>query len=466
MGWRDSPVVGETDMKAVPVPRSGIPEATTSNAGSDVMNLLKSAGKIAKTSALPTVGSMALPAALTALGGPANIPFIPLERGVGSGIGEGLNQLFGLTEPSLSQIGLATGLPVAGEVGANMLRTGKALAPALNTQAPQMAAQQIAGYRAGAVPSKQLFDQATKEGIAIPLTETGAALNSIRTTMQDATPAAKRAFETVLKQTGLEDLATAPGGINPAKMQNLLADVGKLQTQAAKEGGLKAGYLGKFFSSLSNDLEQSGAQLADARQAFKREHVLNELDDAINSAFFIKKGQGQQGEFSANKVLNMLNKTDEGTGKFFAQSMTKGEQRDIKDLFGFLNTLPSLKPGAGQTFGSGQFFDRVSKAGAGAGVGGGIGFAMGGPPGAAIGGAAGMLAPEVANFSSLLMQAWKMPGGRQIVRSLLNNSEGALTPKVTGTLSAFVSGQLADGTKPQPVQAPSFMMNPVMPLER
>ena len=78
-----------------------------------------------------------------------------------------------------------------------------------------------------------------------------------------------------------------------------------------------------------------------------------------------------------------------------------------------------------------------------------------------------MLAPEVANFSSLLMQAWKMPGGRQIVRSLLNNSDGAWTPQIAGTLGAFVSGQLATETKPEPaMQPPSMLMSPVMPLER
>lgn len=452
--------------KQVPVPRSGIPEPGPSSVFQDVTDMANAAGSMVKKSALPTIGSYALPAAATALFPPA-APFMPILRGVGSGLGEVANQALGITEPSMKQIGLSTLLPMGVEAGANFLRTGSALAPALQTQAPAMATKQIAGYRAGMTPAKTLFDQATQEGITIPLDKTRGAIQGMFDTIQDATPASRKAFEAVLNETGLPSLASTTQGISPAKMQNLLADVGKLQSQAAKEGGLKANYLGKFFSALSDDLENSGAALAPARAAFKREAVLNELDDAISSAFFIKKGQGLQGEFSANKVLNMLNKTSEGTGKFFAQAMTKGEQREIKDLFGFLNTLPSLKPGAGQTFGSGQFFDRLSKAGAGAGVGGAAGFAIGGPPGAAIGGALGLAAPEVANFGSLLMQAWKMPGGRQIVRSLLTNSEGALTPQVFGTLGAFVSGQLATETKPQATMTPPnpTMLQP-MGLER
>lgn len=450
MGWQDSPIDESYDMKSVPAPKSGIPEPAPSSAAEDMMGIARTAGQWAKQGALPAIGSAVLPAAATALFPPA-AGLAPILRGIGSGIGEAGNQALGITEPSWKQIAASTLIPMGMEVGANLARTGKALTPALNTQAPQMATSQMAGYKSS-VPAKQLFDQATKQGVTIPLNTTMTVLQDMRNSIANATPAGQKAFETVLKQTGLEDLATTPAGVSPAKMQNVLADIGKLQTQAAKEGGLKANYLGKFFASLSDDLEQSGAALGPARQAFKREAVLNELDDAINNAFFIKKGQGAQGEFSANKVLNMLNKTSEGTGKFFAQAMTKGEQGEIKDLFGFLNTLPALKPGAGQTFGSGGFFDKVSRAGLSGGAGASLGFAMGGPTGAAIGGGIGMLAPEVSNFGGLLMQAWKMPGGRQVAKSLLTNSDGALTPQVIGTLSAFVTGKMAQSGTIQPEQ--------------
>ena len=407
---------------------------------------------------IDVASSIALPAAATALAGPANLPFVPLEQGIGSGIGEGINQLTGITEPSLKQLGLATVAPIAMGYGLNLLRTGSAIGKTLNTEAPAMATQQMSGYRA-AVPAKTLFDQATQQGVTVPLSKTMTALQDLRVSMSDATPAGQRAFETVLKQTGLEDLATQPGGVTPSKLQNLLADVGKLQAQASKEGGLKAGYLGQFFGALKDDLDNSGALLGQARQAFKRETVLNDIDDAISNAMFVKKGQGLQTEFSANKILNTLNKTDEGLGKFFSQSFTPKEQVEIKSLFGFLNSLPSLKPGAGQQYGSGRFFERITRSGGGGGVGAGIGFALGGVPGAAVGAGVGILAPEAAAAGKLLMQAWKMPGGRQVVKSLLTNTDGAWTPYVGSTLTSFVAGLNSTQARP-----PSFSGTMLQPM--
>lgn len=456
MGWQDAPVAEDYDVKQVPAPRSGIPEPGPSSAGKDVSGIAKAAGRMAKTSAAPTIGSVAVPAAITALTGPANIPFIPLEQGFGSMVGEGFNQLTGITEPSWKQLAMSGIIPIATGYGMNALKTAAALPKELNTKAPQMATQQMQGYRG--TPSKALFDQATQEGVSIPLSATATALQELRNSIADATPAARKAFETVVKQTGLEDLATNPNGVSPAKMQYLLADVGKLQAKAAKEGGLQSGYLKKFFSSLSDDLEQSGAALGPAREAFKRESVLNEIDDAINGAMFIKKGQGLQPEFSANKVLNTLNKTNEGIGKYFSQSFSKAEQKEIKDLFGFLNTLPSLKPGAGQQYGSGQFWNKMANAGAGSGIGAGGGFAMGGPAGAAVGGGLGLLAPEVAGMGSTILQAWKMPGGRQLVRNLLMNKDGLPMPHIAATLSAFVTGATATpapAREIQPIQNPT-----------
>jgi hypothetical protein len=222
-------------------------------------------------------------------------------------------------------------------------------------------------------------------------------------------------------------------------MQNLLADTGKLQSQAVKEGGLHASDLGRIFGSLSKDLDAGGPALAVARQTFKRESVLGEINDAIQHAMFIKKGQGLQTEFSANKILNTLNRTDEGLGKFFVQSFTTKERADIKSLFGFLNELPSLKPGVGQQFGSGRFFDRMAKAGASGSIGAGLGYSMGGTTGALIGGGLGVAAHEASDFSRMMLTAWKTPGGRQVVRNLLMNSDGEVTPYVASSLSSFLT---------------------------
>lgn len=445
----------------VPPPPSGIPHGVESRAGQDVEEISGAAGTFVKKSALPTIGSVALPAAMTATIGPANIPFIPLEQGVGSGIGELANQFFGITELDALQVGVATVSPIVMGYGTNLLRTGKVAPAALQTKAPQMATSQLRNYRS-ATPSKALFEQAARQGHVIPLTKTGAAIQALRTELQQATPASRRAFERVMRDTGLDDLlqqvqtanVTRIGtvqtaqGVNPVQMQHVLTDIGKMQSQAAREGGLRHSHLSRLFGAMKDDLEESGSGLAFARRAFKREAVLDDLEDAIGRAMFVKKGQGAQTEFSANKILNTLNRTDEGLGKFFSQAFTGKEQGEIKELFSFLNTLPSLRPGAGQTFGSGQFFERMSRAGAGGGVGAATGFALGGPTGAAVGGALGLGINEATQFGKLMLQAWRMPGGRTVVKNLLLNADGAATPYVVSTLTAFVTSARSKPTTP------------------
>lgn len=427
---------------------SGVPSAP-SRVGEDVSEMGSALADYAKKSALPTAGSLALPAALSMGLGPANAPFVALEQGIGSGLGEAANQVLGITEPSLKQIGLATAAPIVAGYATNLLRTVKTLPGTLNTQGPIMAKTQIQGYR-GPVPAKDVMDAATQQGLSIPLTKTTQALQDMRNLMFDKTPAGQRAFEKVLKDTGLEELATAPNGVTPSKMQALLFDIGKLQSDAAtsESSGISKEYLGRFFKSLNDDLDNAGAALGPARAYWKREQVLNDLEGAINSAVFTPKGQGLQTQFNANKIINELNDTTEGLGKWFSQSFSRSEQAEIKNLFGFLNTLPSLQPSAGQHFGSGRFWQRIERAGAGSGIGGGAGYLMGGPAGAAIGAGAGLLVPEAINTGRLMLQAWKMPGGKTVVKTLLNNSDGAITPRVVESLTSFVMAGAAQNVKP------------------
>ena len=41
-----------------------------------------------------------------------------------------------------------------------------------------------------------------------------------------------------------------------------------------------------------------------------------------------------------------------------------------------------------------------------------------------------------------MLQAWKMEGGKALIKGLLKNSDGALTPQVMGTIGAFLAGQV------------------------
>ncbi len=436
----------------VPVPPTGIPEAGPSQAGQDVRGIGSALLDVGKKGALPMAGSIALPAAATAALGPLNAPFIPLEQGIGSGLGEAANQALGITEPSLKQIGIATAAPIATGYGMNLLRTGKALPKTLNTEGPGMALNQIKGYR-GEFSAAQMMDDATRQGVTVPLNKTTQALQDMRNVLANKTPAQQRAFEKVLKDTGLENLATGPGGISPAKMQGLLETIGPLQ--AAADDGIEKGYLGKFFATLNQDLDDAGAALGPARDYWKREKVLDDVEAAISKAIFTPKGQGLDTQFNANKIINELNNKSEGLGKWFSQSFTVAEQGELKNMLGFLNTLPSLKPTSGQ-WGSGRFWERASHSTAGGGIGAGIGFSIAGPPGAAVGAGIGVATPEALDFVRLAMQAWKMPGGKQVVKQLLLNTDSAKLPLAMSSLTAFLSGAAAKS--PKPVQTGTMLM--------
>lgn len=448
MGWQDAPLADDYDVRTVPAPKSGIPETGPSSAGEDVSAIAKAVGRIAKTSAAPAFGSVAVPAAITALTGPANLPFIPLEQGLGSFLGEGFNQLTGITEPSLKQLGMSAIVPMATGYGMNAIRAAARLPADLNTAAPNIAKNQIKGYKP-LTSASELFEQAGQQGTLIPVSKTRSWAETVLSN-PDISTTEKRALDSVLRKTGFSEfLKGSPDGLNPNRLQRVLYGIGKLTPTAE---GYEGGNLKQLFKFMMEDLDDAAtsgkpgaATLQAARETFKREAVLNDVNKAINSAFFVKKGVGSQGEFSANKILNTLNKTDDpgSLGQFFSQSFSKAEQKEIKDLFGFLNTLPSLKPGAGQQYGSGQFWNKIANAGAGSGIGAGAGFAMGGPAGAAIGGGLGLMAPEAANMGSTILQAWKMPGGRQLVRTLLTNSGGAASPHIAATLAAFVTGGMA-----------------------
>jgi hypothetical protein len=406
---------------------------------------LKPVGEFAKPSIAPTLGSIALPAAATAIAGPANLPFVPLEQAAGGAAGLGINKLLGISDPSAVDFALSAGLPLAAGVGSNVIRAVKQFAPlgkAAETMQPlahQEAIKRVTFLR-GTENVKQLFGEATKQGVRVPLAKTAEMVQQISDEVASATPAGKQAWQGILKQTGLDDLVTAPTGTTPAQLQNVLADVGKLQSKAAREGGLKADKLGKLFSALSDDLDQVPA-LAHARSVFKRERVLDEIHEAIAGAFRLNQGQTVE-KFSPNKIVNALQDKSGSLGKFFSQAFSKGEQKETIEFFKFLNTIPGLSPPVNVQAGSLKFMREVLVGG---GFGAGIGHLFGIPPQVAgpVGAAIGVGGTQAVNVGKTMLQAWKMEGGKQLIKSLLKNSDGALTPQVMGAIGAFISGQLA-----------------------
>ena len=459
MGWRDDPLVEEapsepkaqakSETRPIRSSLTGGMTAARSAFPPRMMESLRPVGEFVGPSVLPTAGSLALPAAATAIAGPANVPFIPLEQGLGSGIGEGINQLTGITKPSLTQLGLAAGVPTALGYGASGIRALSKFFPpskgaeTVNALAAPEALSKVAGYRSGQDVGK-LFETATKQGVTVPLSKTEAMVQQIKQEVANATPAGQKAWQTILKDTGMENLATTPGGVSPAQLQHVLADVGRLYKKASSSVSgdpLKTDKLGKLFATLSADADAVPGLVA-ARSLFKREKVLDEIGGAVADAFQINRGQGAAAQFNANKVVNTLQDSTDTLGKYFAQAFSKGEQKEIVEFFKFLNTIPALKAGAGQTTGSSRVIARaIAPIGAGSAVG--LATTGGNPLGAAVGATVGAAMPPIAESSKMLLQAWRMEGGRDLIKGLLKNSDGALTPQVIGAVGAFLSGQTA-----------------------
>ena len=450
-----------------PPPEPGAPGMVQSvaevGAGLSPVGAAERVGKALAPSVLPTAGSVALPAAATAIAGPANAPFIPLERGVGSGLGEAANQLFGITEPSMKQIAIATGLPMVLEYTANLVRTiPHAVGPGtLNTLAPKEAAGKIAGMR-GAQQADDLFAQAGAEGGVIPTTNTKALMTSVLNN-KNISSAEKKAFRKVLNDSGLSEfLSEDVRGLNPARLQRVLNATGELVPSAE---GYEGGHLKRLFKALSDDLDKAAgstgtgaATLQQARDVFKREKVLDAIDEQIKDAFKINRGQGAQGQFNANKIINTLKDTSEGTGKFFAQAFTKPEQKDLIEFFEFLNKIPGLGAPAGATRGSEAILKTAGKVVSTSTIGGAIGYAVGNAPGAAVGTAIGAAIPPSLESIKLMNMTWQMQGGRDLLKGLVLNSDGAITPQVIATMGAFLSGQVAQAPERADLGIPSTSM--------
>jgi len=457
--------------------RTALQSVAEVGAGLSPVGAAQKVGEFVKPSIFPTAGSIALPAAGTAIFGPANIPFIPLERAVGSGIGTLGNWATGITEPSKTEMALSLGLPLAMEYGANIARTVGNFLPssagpgALNTLAPLEATSKIAGMR-GVQNASSLFTQAAQQGGTVPVTKTKALMTSVLSN-PDISSAEKQAFRKVVKESGLSEfLAQDIRGLNPARVQRVLNATGQLVPSAQ---GYEGGHLKKLFGALSDDLDDaasaSGAGAATlklARDTYKRESVLNTLDKEIADAFKINRGQGAQGQFNANKIINTLKDSSEGTGKFFSQAFTKGEQKDLIGFFEFLNEIPGLGAPAGVARGSEAFWKSAAKVGGTATIGAGVGSIVPGV-GTAVGAGIGAAIPPSLETIKLMRMAWHMQGGKEMVKGLLANSDGTVTPRVLATLGAFISGQAATRAPSQTptgiVERPTTAIRP-MPLEQ
>lgn len=415
---------------------------------------MSAAGKLMAPMVLPTAGSVALPAAATALAGPANVPFIPLEQAIGSGVGTLGNYALGIEEPSVAGLAASVGLPLAAGYGANALRAIKNLGPsakgaeAMNRLAFGEAARIAERYKPEAMAST-LFKQADEAGYSIATSKTMKAISESLDELTRPSKGAQAEYGRVKAYIqGLEEkLKGTNGRLSPSEMQAELKAAGDITAAFKQAGGAGLHFMGKVKAALVKDLDDAatvGAEGADtlqkARKAFLREETIREITKNVGDRYILKRGYGETRQFNANQVIKDLTENP-----FFEKAFEKAEQKDIMRTLKMLNKIPPLAPAQGQQYGSGRLMDMAIRGGAG----GGAAAAVGQPEMAAALAAAGALsrpAQEVANNFGIALRTRE---GRAVLKELLSNSDGALTPYVASTLAAYARAKTMEA-EPSP----------------
>jgi hypothetical protein len=362
----------------------------------------------------------------------------------GSGIGEGINQYTGITEQSPANLAFSVINPLV--IGGTLQAVkplaamwGAKGAQALNALAPEEAAASLAKL-SPKIPSGTLFKQAAESQVKVPMNRTVHMIDDMLEQLTDVSKGVQSSNGQVIGYLkGLKNLlATNPTGVSPIALQRELEGAGNVIKSVNTKGGSGSGAIKQAFKAMVNDLDdaakmanpsQPGATaLIGARNTFKRESVLREIGENITEATKTMRGQGSDIQFNASAVLNKIKKND-----FYKDALSGKEQGEIEGVLKMLNKIPALPPASGAQFGSGRFAQMVT----GATAGGGMGFYSSGSEGAAIGAAMGAAIPPMAQFGKNFTTALQMNTGRALMKELLTQSKGTVTPQVASVIAAY-----------------------------
>ncbi|MCH7557710.1 MAG: hypothetical protein IIB56_09680 [Planctomycetes bacterium] len=346
--------------------------------------------RIAKEAALPTAGEViggfgAGAAAFALTGSPRMTARAALVgETVGGGIGEALNQFFGITPKSKAQIALAAAGPI---VSRGIIGVGKGIArrlPGAGAGLQEKAIEDIAGIGlgikpGGVTPSSVLFDEIKDVNPFIP---TGKTLSAVEGLLEQELSKSTPNSSLVNKLTSLRDKIQTGGRIDPSTLiqtgkQGLdfsdlradLSEFGGLGGEALRKGNTKAaGKFNRVVSSLQEDLEiaaraipgQAGSTLKLANKAFTlekfQENFLNLLDDP---SLFPPPRQ-VDGLLSVNS-LSLIKRLKKGKEFAIPRRVLKDQFDDIiKTLEAIRISTRPLPPVGGASFGSGVFARRAA----------------------------------------------------------------------------------------------------------
>ena len=394
-----------------------------------------------KQGALPTAGG--------AIGAKVGGAFSPIGilpgEAIGSMAGEGLNQLLGVTEPSL------TNLAIEGASGPLMRGTARALSPVWKGIAKKLPgagaglqegaigmARELPGKLAPGIPSDAMFEQVKRAGNpVIRVKNFKSSISELLSNEDEVFKALRGELEPLLK--GLTDELSGVAGVRIGTFKAALERVGQRtgSVQGVQGNEIRGAYR-KLTDALFKDLDEAvkaGGQtgkaataLKAARDAYRKDKAVEKLGEVIEGA--VNKG-GVADTFSPGKVMNQFKEVRRT--KIFRESFSEAEQKEITDLMNMIRELP--KPGAarGVDAGSRQVLGRLATGGSLAGVLSGAGFVDPMTATALTGG--------YYLTASLVAKAMGTKVGRGVLKSALRESKGILDHNVAARLGNFFAAQ-------------------------
>ncbi len=388
-----------------------------------------------KQAALPTAGGMIG----ASLGSAVPVVGTYLGAAAGGMAGEGMNQLTGVTKPSLEQLIMAGAIPPALEGVYNVGRTALKLLPsqAGKTLSPIGKAHfdaKMAEYMP-TIPASEYFAEAAAKGGMVKLDQT----LKVAGEMLSRVPKTGRHLWDDFTKTvnSLQKVAAENGGALPAMVwerekQGLGAILGKLG-QGGKPGDTE---LRALYKAMYDDLANAGAKAAPgstallkANQATLREKTVSDILQYSDDAMKARAGHGDAESFNPNTIIEKLKKD----GYFQKAFPLKEDQEDIIATLQKINKIPKIGAPLGITTGSGRLALNA--------MAGGTTYGMTGSAWMALAGAAAIPATQMAQS---FVVAMGMKEGRHLLRTLLDATDGVMTPKVIQGIAAFARGAAAE----------------------
>jgi hypothetical protein len=397
---------------------------------------------LTKQSAAPMAGQVAGQVVGRRFGGK---PGELVGETVGSVAGEAFNQATGITEPSVTQLGMAAAAPITGRgVAKGIEKAVPAVAKRLPGAAVEIQKEGVTQARAIStpymprVPSEKLYEQIERLNPRIDASGMQQAANELLLTEVRVPGSLQGPVKKVAED--LIDLVQQHQGQVP--FQELRAIMRRVGQRTGVVQGLEATEVRGAFKTLkgaiADDLDvaastsgksagRAAGLLKRANETYRKEQAVGELTDVIEGA--VNKGRSDLLEsFNPAKALKEIADND-----FLRKSFTPKEIGEIQAALRGLKGLPSLPPPSGEAaVGSGRVLGRLAT---GATLGATVGGAVAGPVGSGIGSAAGMFAAQ--RTHELIAHAVSTDTGRRVLMKMVRAKGGMLDDRSLAILAQF-----------------------------